>query len=257
MPDHALEHLEVAREGRILVITLNRPEVLNACNPTTHRELQEVFGEAEADDSVRVIVLRGAGRAFCAGSDLRYTAALVGAEARRYVQLDFATKNRIAGCNKPVIAAVHGHAVGGGFELALACDVRFAADDVKFALREVVLGTVAGAGGLQRLSRVVGLGIAKEWVISGRSIDAAEALRTGLANRVTTVEALLPETLAFAGEVAERSPLAVRLAKAALDPERVLSPAVEAFHMLASEACHNDPGFRQSAEKVTSGKADD
>src|SRR3954468_21359392 len=120
-------YLTVAIDAPVAVITLNRPEVLNACNSATHREVQEAIEAVEIDDNVRVIVLAGAGRAFCAGSDLREVGQFQGAAARRYLQLDFATNTRVAACRKPVIAALHGHVVGGGFELALACDIRIVA----------------------------------------------------------------------------------------------------------------------------------
>lgn len=241
-------YLTVDIDAPVAVITLNRPEVLNACNSATHQEVQDAIDQVELDDDVRVVVLTGAGRAFCAGSDLREVGKFQGMEARRYLQLDFATKNRVAACRKPVIAALHGHVVGGGFELALACDVRMVADNVSFSLPEITLGTIPGSGGLQRLPQIVGLGIAKEWALTGRTIDAQEAYRTGLANHVVTPDQLLPESLRLAREIGAKASLALTLAKVALDPA---PPAtfgmVGTYHVLASQVCHDDPGYQQQA----------
>ena len=241
-------HLTVDIDAPVAVITLNRPEVLNACNSATHREVQDAIEQIEVDDDVRVVVLAGAGRAFCAGSDLREVGQFQGAAARRYLQLDFATKNRVAACRKPVIAALHGHVVGGGFELALACDIRMVADNVRFSLPEITLGTIPGSGGLQRLPAIVGLGIAKEWALTGRSIDAQEAHRTGLANHVVPPDRLMPESLRLAREIGAKSSMALMLAKVALDPE---PPAtfgmVGAYHVLASQVCHDDPEYQRQA----------
>ena len=230
--ERTYEHLEVRLADQVATITLNRPEVLNACNSATHREVQAAFDEIEADDQVRVVVLAGAGRAFCSGSDLRETGKLVGVEARRYIQLDFGCKNRIAACAKPVIAALHGHVAGGGFEMALACDIRIVAENVLFSLPEIVLGTIPGSGGLERLPQIVGLGIAKEWALTGRRIDAAEAFQRGLANKVVALDRLLPEAQAFARELAQRSPTALALAKVALDHEQAsTSGLVLTYHL--------------------------
>jgi enoyl-CoA hydratase/carnithine racemase len=250
--ERTYEHLEVRLADQVATITLNRPEVLNACNSATHREVQAAFDEIEADDQVRVVVLAGAGRAFCSGSDLRETGKLVGVEARRYIQLDFGCKNRIAACAKPVIAALHGHVAGGGFEMALACDIRIVAENVLFSLPEIVLGTIPGSGGLERLPQIVGLGIAKEWALTGRRIDAAEAFQRGLANKVVALDRLLPEAQAFARELAQRSPTALALAKVALDHEQAsTSGLVLTYHMLACEACHNDPVYRERTSAYT------
>ncbi len=248
----AFQHLQVSVEQRVAVLCLNRPEVLNACNSALHLELQQAVEMAEQDPQVRVLLLRGGGRAFCSGSDLREVGQFRGDAARRYIRLDFATKNRVAACSKPVIAAVHGHVAGGGFELALACDIRIAADDTLFSLPEVRLGTLPGAGGLQRLPAIVGLGIAKEWALSGRRIDADEARRTGLANHVVPLAEHYQQALRFAQDLAQRNPVALALIKRALDPE---PPAVDGlvgmFHMLASQACHDTPDYGAQTQDYT------
>jgi enoyl-CoA hydratase/carnithine racemase len=258
MNDNAeFRYLKYAVDERVALITLNRPEVLNACNSATHREVQAAIERAELDDDVRVVVLTGAGRAFCSGSDLREVGQFQGAAARRYLKLDFTTKNRVAACSKPVIAALHGHVAGGGFELALACDIRLVADDVQFSLPEILLGTIPGSGGLQRLPPIVGLGIAKEWALTGRRIGADEAHRTGLANHVYPADRLLAEALAFARELANRTPLSLALAKVALDPQPPAADGiVGTYHMLASQACHDDPMYAQQAGSYAKKKRD-
>jgi enoyl-CoA hydratase/carnithine racemase len=249
------QYLQYAVDDRVALITLNRPEVLNACNSATHREVQAAIERAELDDGVRVVVLTGAGRAFCSGSDLREVGQFKGAAARRYLNLDFTTKNRVATCGKPVIAALHGHVAGGGFELALACDIRIVADDVQFSLPEILLGTIPGSGGLQRLPQIVGLGIAKEWALTGRRIGADEAYRTGLANHVHPADRMLAEALAFARELAHRTPLSLALAKVALDPEPPAADGmIGVYHMLASQACHDDPMYAEQAGAYASKK---
>lgn len=242
------QYLLYEAKDRVATITLNRPEVLNACNSATHREVQGAIEQAELDENVHVVIITGSGRAFCSGSDLREVGKFKGIEARRYLKLDFETKNRVAACSKPVIAALHGHVAGGGFELALACDMRLVADNVLFSLPEIVLGTIPGSGGLQRLPQVVGLGIAKEWAMTGRRIDAQEAYRTGLANHVYPAEQLQAEAMAFAQSLAQRASLSLQLAKVALDPEPpAANGIVGAYHMLASQACHDDPVYHEQA----------
>ena len=243
------QFLAYSAEQGVATLRLNRPEVLNACNRALHREIQAAVARAEEDTAVRVLLIEGSGRAFCSGSDLREVGQFRGDEARRYIQLDFATKNRVAACAKPVVAALHGHVAGGGFELALACDIRVVAEDTLFSLPEVRLGTLPGAGGLQRLPAIVGLGIAKEWAMTGRRIDAAEALRTGLANHVHPLAELPAAARRLAGDLAQRNPVALTLIKRALDPEPpALDGLVGMYHMLASQACHDTPAYGASTD---------
>ena len=244
----SFQYLKYVVQDRVALITLNRPEVLNACNSAMHREVQGAIERAELDEDTSVIVMTGAGRAFCSGSDLREVGQFKGVASRRYLQLDFSTKNRVATCSKPVIAAMHGHVAGGGFELALACDIRLVADNVQFSLPEILLGTIPGSGGLQRLPQIVGLGIAKEWAFTGRRIGAEEAYRTGLANHVYPLDRLLAEAMSLARELANRSALSLALAKVALDPEPPASDGmIGIYHALASQACHDDPMYAQQA----------
>ncbi|MDR1213915.1 MAG: enoyl-CoA hydratase/isomerase family protein [Propionibacteriaceae bacterium] len=251
-PDYETLIVTTAESG-VTVVTLNRPAVLNAADPPMHRELIDAFGRADQDQATRVVVLHGAGeRAFCAGSDVKVTRGLTGAAARDYIALDMAAKNAVAGARKPSIAALHGYVLGGGLELALACDLRIAAEGTVFALPEVGLGTLPGAGGLQRLPELVGLGRAKEWALTGRRWDAAEAARTGLVNRVVAVERLLDEAKSWAATMAGHNPLAVELIKAGLNgarPSVNLAGQTLAFHQLASAACH-DENFQARAGAV-------
>jgi hypothetical protein len=176
--------ISVDVEDGVATLTLRRPRVLNALDSHTHRAIAAAFEELERDERVGAIVIAAEGRAFCSGSDLREIGQLAGRAEQEYVELDFRTKNRIATCPKPVIAAIQGYCVGGGLELALACDLRVAATDAIFSMPEVSLGSLPGSGGLQRLPQVVGVGIAKEWILTGRRVPAEEAAggraRTGL-----------------------------------------------------------------------------
>jgi len=247
------KHLRCETEGPVAIVTLARPEVLNACNSDTHREMQSAIEWIDGNEEIKVAVIMGEGRAFCSGSDLREVGKLKGSDARRYLQLDFLTKDRIAACTKPTIAALQGHVAGGGFEMALACDIRIVSDDVLFSLPEIVLGTLPGSGGLQRLPPIVGLGIAKEWALTGRRIGAAEAYLRGLANKVCPLAELRQEALAFAQELATRSSTALFLSKVALAPE---PPAprgmVGVYHMMASELCHSDPAYAERSQNFKS-----
>lgn len=236
-------HLVVRRDPPVLTVVLNRPEVLNACDARTHREIQSALLAFDDDAELRVAVLTGAGRAFCAGSDVRYTAGLDEKGLRDYVRLDFQTKNLVASVGKPVIAATRGHVVGGGLELALACDLRIAHSDSVFSFGEVRLGTIPGAGGPQRLREVVGLGIATEWVLSGRPVRADEALQRGLVNRTVSTGDVADVAAVWANELAAADPVALALAKVALRPQPALDNFARTFHELASVACHRTGTF--------------
>lgn len=240
-------HLDYAVDAGVAVLTLNRPEVLNACNSDLHRSIQAAVACATADGAVKVIILKGAGRAFCSGSDLREVGQYRGDSARSYIRLDCETKHCVATCPKPVIGVLHGHVAGGGFELALACDIRVISQDTLFSLPEVRLGTLPGAGGLQRLPSIVGLGIAKEWAMSGRRIPAEEAYRTGLANHVFPLDELMPKAMVLAQEIARNNPIALTLIKRALDPEPPSSDGlIGMYHMLASQACHESREYQSN-----------
>jgi enoyl-CoA hydratase/carnithine racemase len=237
-------------DDRVAMITLRRPEVLNALDSSSHRALGTAITELERDERVGAIVIAGEGRAFCSGSDLAEIGQLTGQDEQDYVALDFATKNRIAGCTKPVIAAIHGYCVGGGLELALACDFRVASTDAIFMMPEVSLGSLPGSGGLQRLPRVVGVGVATDWILTGRKVGAEEAERHGLVARLVPVGEHLSTARTLAAELATKSPLSLRLAKVALTPEPLADRGlIAAFQMLAGDAGHRQPSYSAATKK--------
>lgn len=210
------EHLLTRIEGHSLVVTINRPEVRNALAPQTLAELSRVASEAAADPGVRAVIFTGGGeKAFASGADIR--ALRERTTLDNLVSAPQESFQVIAELPKPTIAAVNGYALGGGCELAMACDIRIAADTARFGLPEVGLGIMPGAGGTQRLARLVGLGKAKELIFTGAIIEAEEALRIGLVNRVVPAGELLAAALAMAEQIASRAPISIRLAKAALN----------------------------------------
>ena len=205
------QFIKVARDGPLTLITLSRPEVLNALHPPAHHELAEAFDSFASDATQWVAIITGAGkRAFCAGNDLKYRIS----EGRQALPLSgFGGLCSRFDLDKPVIAAVHGWALGGGFELALACDVVVADDTAVFALSEVKLGLAALAGGLQRLPRQIGLKAASGIALTGRHVAAAEALRLGLINEVAHAGGSVVAALRWADQILAAAPLAVRAAK--------------------------------------------
>ena len=201
------------RTENVVVITLNRPRVLNALNRALKGELADALAKIKGDESIRAVVITGAGeQAFSAGQDLTEAKDMNGPEAEEWVREFETLYDRVRMLDVPVIAAVNGWALGGGCELALACHVRFCSDNAKFGLPEVSLGIIPGYGGTQRLSRLVGLGRAVELVASGRTVDAPEALRIGLVQHVTSQAELMTNALALAEKIAGNAPLAVSAA---------------------------------------------
>ena len=205
------------RRGRVLLIRLNRPEKLNALTTGMLRELSAALDAGERDDGVGVFVLTGGERAFAAGADVGEIAGL--ADFAAAARADFPTEvwHRVSACRKVVIAAVAGHALGGGCELAMMCDIILAADNAKFGQPEILLGTMPGAGGTQRLARAAGKSKAMEMCLTGRTMDAAEAERVGLAARVVPAESLEAEAMALAEKIAGVSLPAARMVKEAVN----------------------------------------
>ncbi len=196
--------------GGIAWITVNNPDKLNALDRATVGEIAAACGQAQDDANIRVIVLTGAGeKAFVAGADIREMASLSPLQAQSFSRFLQRSLDRLERSPKPVIAAVNGFALGGGCELALACHVRIAADTARFGQPEVSLGLIPGAGGTQRLQRVVGRGRALDLILSGDMIDAAEAYRIGLVNRVVPAAELRSTVEAYAGNLCAKSPLAL------------------------------------------------
>ena len=206
--------VELRREGAVAVVTVARPEVMNALNQATNQELLRVARELRHESEVRAVVLTGAGdKAFVAGADIAEFRGMSPEEARQASWLGRKVIEAIEGAPQPWIAAVNGFALGGGCELALGCDIRFAADNARFGQPEVGLGITPGWGGTQRLPREVGDGWASYLCLSGRMIDAAEALRIGLVQKVLPQGELMPAALELAAELAAKPALAVRYIK--------------------------------------------
>ncbi|UZD91278.1 enoyl-CoA hydratase/isomerase family protein [Cognatishimia activa] len=240
--------VEVREE--VALVTLNRPWVLNAISTQCNREIISAIEWAEDNDEVKAVIFNGAGRAFCAGADVKEIREFKKESIRRYIELDFRTKNAVAECRKPTIAAIHSHCAGGGFELALACDIRFASEDALMSLPEVRLGAMPGSGGLQRLAPIVGLGVAKEMAFTGKPVTAERAERIGLVNRVTTAEVLEAEAFEFAKELTQINPIAIRCAKVALEPDPLPTRGqVGVFHQLFSTVIRDDPWYSNQTKK--------
>lgn len=209
------EFIQTRTEDRIGVIELNRPKVLNAINRPMVKEIVTALEEFDQDNDVRVIILQGKGRAFAAGADINEMsdAGTVDMELAN----QFADWDRIHLIKKPLVCAVQGFAFGGGFELALSCDVIFAAENAKFAFPEVKLGVMPGAGGTQMLTKAMGKAKAIEWLWLGEPMVAKEALHYGVINRVVAPEILHTETMRFARKLAKQPPLSLRMIKEAVN----------------------------------------
>jgi len=206
------------KKDGVACVTFNRPEVMNARNRQMREEIVQAMAEIRDDSEIRVAILTGAGdRAFSAGRDLKEAAQ----EKRpiiesRQQKLERGDTETIANLNKPIIAAINGYALGGGLEMALACDIRVAVDEAKLGLPEVTRGMIPGSGGTQRLSRLIGLGKALELILTGAIIDAHEALRLGLVNKVVPRSDLLSAAEEYARKIVSNGPLAVVFAKEAV-----------------------------------------
>ncbi|MDW7650725.1 MAG: enoyl-CoA hydratase-related protein [Bacillota bacterium] len=212
------KYLQVETTDKIAVITVNRPEVLNALKFEVLRELQEALAVLEDDAAVKALILTGAGeKAFIAGADIRVMAKLGPLEARKYIIAGHEAFDMLARFSKPVIAAVNGFALGGGMELALACDFILASENAKFGLPEVTLGIIPGWGGTQRLPQAIGPGRAKEMIYSGKVIAAGEAQAIGLVNRVLPAEGFLAAVREEAQGIVKNSLVSLKMAKTAVN----------------------------------------
>jgi enoyl-CoA hydratase len=210
-------YIELRKDDGVALLTINRPEALNAMNVAMLAELGEAIEQVESDDEVRVLVITGAGKAFVAGADIAHMSGFCPQQAKEWSELGQRTLGKIENMKKPVIAAVNGYALGGGTELALACDIRVASDRAVFGQPEVKLGMIAGFGGTQRLTRLVGPGRAKEMLFTGDHYDAESACKMGLVNKVVPADELLDYCLDLAKRIAGRGPQAVRLSKEAVN----------------------------------------
>jgi enoyl-CoA hydratase/carnithine racemase len=210
--------LLVEQSDQVRLLTLNRPKVMNSFNFDQLKALEQQIEDLRFNTDIRVVIITGAGeKAFCAGADLKERATLSPMKVKEFI---FTIRNlftAIEQLNKPVIAAVNGVALGGGTELALACDIRIAADNATMGLTETRLAIIPGAGGTQRLPRLVGRGKAKELIFTGRRIGAAEALDMGMVNRICPRRELLAECYKMAAMICETGPIAIEQAKYAIN----------------------------------------
>ncbi len=211
MSEKSYQFIRTERRGRILIVTINRPEVLNALHAAAHREMAEAWDGFAADPELWVGIVTGAGdRAFCAGNDLKHQAS--GGDMTMPAS-SFAGLTSRFDCFKPILAAVNGLALGGGFEIVLACDIVIAAETARLGLPEPRVGLAALAGGMQRLPRQIGIKNAMSMLLTGRQIDAAEASRLGLVQEIAPAGKLMERTIVWAEQILECAPLSVRASK--------------------------------------------
>ncbi len=249
------ENLLIQIDSGIAIITINRPKAMNALNEKTLLELQDIFASVAEDVAVKVVILTGSGeKAFVAGADIAAMQPLSALEARQFAKLGHRVMSAIERCPKPVIAAVNGFALGGGCELALGCDIRIVAENARFGQPEVNLGVIPGFGGTQRLARLIGKGRALELILTGEMIDAAEAYRIGLANKVVPLDQLLDTTKKMASAIISKGSYAVQLAKEAvhngleLDLDRANQYEAELFGLCFATADQKE-GMQAFLEK--------
>lgn len=206
------------QENGIAIVTLNRPEAANALSTSLLNELSELLGDLAFRKDIRVVIVTGAGeKVFCAGADLKERAGMNETEVRKTVALIRETINQVEQLPQPVIAVLNGSAFGGGLELALACDIRVAVDTAQLGLTETSLGIIPGAGGTQRLPRLIGKGKAKELIFTAKRITVQEAAQIGLVEYVVPRAQLMEKALEIAGQIAANAPIAVRQAKLAVN----------------------------------------
>ena len=245
----------------IAIITINRPEALNALNIDVLCELEQAVLKAEKDLNIYVLIITGAGRAFVAGADIAQMKDLTPDEARVFSEYGNKVFSTIESLTKPVIAAVNGFALGGGCELCMACDIRIAGEKAKFGQPEVGLGITPGFGGTQRLPRIVGLSKAKELILTAQTINAEEAFRIGLVSQVVSGEELMNVAIEMATKIASNAQIAIRQSKAAInkgmqcDINTGLSFEAQAFALCFSTEDQKDAmtAFTKK-EKITSYK---
>jgi enoyl-CoA hydratase len=233
--------IDVERDGGVAIVTVNRPDAMNAIDLEHAQALHDRLEELAEDEDVRVVVLTGSGeKAFIAGADIKYMQALGTLEARSWGDLGQGCGRLLETMPKPTVAAINGFALGGGCELALACDLRVASSTAKLGQPEINLGIIPGWGGSQRLARTTTLGYAKELIFTGRTVDAEEALAHGLVNAVYEPAELMEKTRELCAVLAEKSPLALAYAKEATnlvlsgDHEGNLATEARLFAMLFS-----------------------
>ncbi len=237
------ENIITKKEDGIGWVTVNRPDKLNALNTSTIKELHGAFLSFKEESGVKAVILSGSGeKAFVAGADISELALLDFETGKEYVLEGQELSKLIENFNKPVIAAINGYALGGGTELALACHIRIASENAKMGQPEVKLGLIPGFGGTQRLARLVGKGKAMELILSGKVIDAQEAVRIGLVNQVVSLNDLFPTCEALAREITANGPLAVEYGIEAINKglDRTLDEGLLLEAELFGKACTTD-----------------
>ena len=220
------EHIKVEKKKEIGIITLNRPEARNALNRKMIQELGDALTELENDLQIRVIIITG-NKDFCAGADIKEMNAIKPEEIESFCRWGHKVFEQLENMGKPVIAAITGFALGGGCELVLACDIRIAGESAKFGQPEVNLGLIPGFGGTQRLSRLVGIGKAKEMILTGEIINAKEAAAIGLVNRVEKDEELMAKAEEMSQVIAQKGPIAVKMAKKLINENQEITKGLE------------------------------
>ena len=212
------QNILLEEKGSVAIVTINRPDKLNALNAVLISELETVFSYLGEKEDIRAVILTGSGeKAFVAGADISEINSLDMISGKEFAEKGQAVFSLIENLNKPVIACINGYCLGGGLEIALACDFRVASEDSRLGLPEITLGIMPGAGGTQRLPRLVGMGIAKEMILGGGQINAQRAYEIGLVNRVIPPENLLEEARKFARKLTKLPPFAMKVAKDAIN----------------------------------------
>lgn len=249
------ETLLFEKNGAVGIITLNRPVQMNALDGQLLRELSEVLTRCNYDLNIAAIVLTGGTKFFCTGADVKYVNSFTSVnDFPAFSRLTRETFHKIEVCSKPVIAAISGSTFGGGLEMALCCDLRVAAENAKLGLTETKLGAIPGAGGTQRLPRLIGPALAKQLIFTGKHITADEAYRIGLVNAVVPTEECLDKAVELARDISEKAPLAVQAAKSCIntglqvDLESGLNYETQCAMLLAGSEDQSE-GFRSFAEK--------
>ena len=210
--------VSLSHEGQVGILTIERPDVHNCLNLETLRTMREHIAALQLDKETRVVIVTGAGeKAFCAGADLKERRTMTDLQVQEFIRTIRDTFTELERLNKPVIAAINGAAFGGGTELALSCDLRVVSESALMGLTETSLGIIPGAGGTQRLPRIVGKAKAKELIFTARRITSSEALAIGLVNRVVPADQVLKTALELANEIAQNAPIALAQAKYAID----------------------------------------
>ncbi|MBI1806312.1 MAG: enoyl-CoA hydratase/isomerase family protein [Ignavibacteria bacterium] len=240
-------------KDRLCTVTINRPDKLNALNARCKSELKDVFTNLRTNPDVDVVIITGSGeKAFVAGTDIGELTTLNAQTGKEFAIGGQAIFDLIQHLGKPVIAAVNGYALGGGCELALACHIRIASENAKFGQPEVNLGIIPGYGGTQRLARLVGVGRAMEMILTGNQIDAQEALRIGLVNKVVPLAELSPTSEAIARTILSKGQLAIRMAIKAVNAtmEVPLSEGLKIEAAIFGECCSTDD-FKEGTQAFT------